>query len=381
MSDMHDAPWPDSHLFSRFYKNNPQFHLNPIGVRSWASRGLDYAHPEVRHHFLSLIEELAGGYDFDVLELDFMRFPHYFERANVADHCRTMTGFIRRVREILNDSGRAIHLIPRVASSPGAAYQLGFDVEAWAREGLVDGITPANMLDTSWNVEVGQFRDVTGPRIAIYAGMNVSADHRDGLPIRYLPESPEMLRGFAAGYLAAGADGINAFNYFLARQHQPVTAKEFFGRLSEMKSLEAARGKPRIHLLAGAYRMVECDAPEQVPQAVRPNTARRFEMFLAAEREGDDVAVHVCFEGDAQPDGLWLRVNDRPAGHAVEVRKGPEDSRKSHIAVFSVPPGAVRDGGNELVIRAENKAITVLGIDVRIACPAIEGPHTSPAGS
>ena len=180
MNDMHDAPWPDSHLFSRFYQDNPQFHLKPWGGRSWGARGLDYAHPEVREHYLSLVRELAQGYDFDVLELDFLRFPFYFDRNDVERHCREMTGFIREVREILKSTGRSIALIPRVASSPGAARQLGFDVQTWAREGIVDGITVGNMLTTSWDAAVEQFREAVGPQVAIYASMSVAAERHPG---------------------------------------------------------------------------------------------------------------------------------------------------------------------------------------------------------
>ena len=370
MNDMHDAPWPDSHLFSRFYKDNPQLHLKPLPGRSWGAAGLDYAHPEVRAHYLALVGELAQGYDFDVLELDFLRFPFYFSRDDTAEHCDTMTGFIRDVREILDGVGRPVALIPRVASSPGAARQLGFDVQTWAREGLIDGITAGNMLTTSWDVAIEQFRDAVGPRVAVYASMSVAADRREGLPVRYLPESYEMLRGFAAGYLAAGADGINAFNFFLARQHRPVSAREFFGGLREMRSLEEARSKPRTHLLSAGYRIVECDAPEQVPMSIRAWTSRRFQMLLAAAGEDAEVTALVTFDGENGPDDLWLRIGLHHVGHAVEVREGPEGNkedkaaRKSKIAVFNVPPGVITDGRDELIIRSEKTDATILGIDV-----------------
>ena len=372
MNDMHDAPWPDSHMFSRFYRENPQLHLKPWPGRSWGATGLDYAHPEVREHYLSLVRELAQEYDFDVLELDFQRFPYYFSRDDIDRHCETMTGFIREVREILAGSGRTIALIPRVASGPGAARQLGFDVQAWAREGCVEGITVANFLGTAWDMPIAQFRRLVGPRVAIYAATEVAADRRDGLPVRYLPESHEMLRGFAAGYLAAGADGINTFNYFLAQDHRPVSAGEFFGGLREMRSLDQARSKPRIHVLTASHWTVECDMPEQVPVTVRADRSRRFEMLLAAEGAGHEVQALVCFDGEAQAEDLWLRIGLHSVGHAVEIREGPEikegdqTARKSRIAAFNVPSDVITDGRNDLVIRSENVNTTILGIDVSV---------------
>ncbi len=389
MNDMHDAPWPDSHMFSRFWKENPQFRLKPWGGRSWGSAGFDYAHAEVREYFLSLIRELAQDYDFDVLELDFLRFPFYFSRDDIDQHCKTMTGFIREVRGILDATGRPIALIPRVASSPGAARLLGFDVQAWAKQGLVDGITVANFVETAWHVPIAKFRFLVGPDVAIYVGMEVSADLRDGLPTRYVAESQEMLRGFAAGYLAAGADGINTFNFFLARYHHPVTAEEFYGGLRQLRSLEEARSKPRLHLLSAGYWQTECDMPKQVPLTIVANRERGLEILLAAEGANQRVEALVCFDGDVKAENLWIRIGLHSAGHAVEIREGPERKKedvsdhRSKIAVFNVPAGAIKDGMNELVIRSENVSTTILGIDVAmhmVTAPSSARPGGNSSG-
>ena len=366
MNDTHDAGIPDSHLHSRYYRDNAQFHLKPGAGRS--AGGLNYTHVEVREHYLSLVRELAEGYDFDVLELDFMRFPFYFDQKSKAGDivrcCRTMTGFIRAVREILDGTGRPIALIPRVASSPVTARQLGFDVRRWAREGLVDGITAADFLSTCWDPAIGEYRSFVGPKVAVYAGLEVAADRRDGLTIRWHPESYEMLRGFAAGCYAAGADGVNTFNYFLARHHQGVTAEVFYGGLREMRSLEEARTKPRIHALNAGRTLSACDMPVDVPMSIGASAEGRFEMLLAAEGEGQEVEALVYFDGENGADDLRLGIGGQSVGSAVEIREGPEGKRKSRIAVFKVPPGVIVDGRNELVIRNERVDTTILGIDV-----------------
>jgi hypothetical protein len=216
-----------------------------------------------------------------------------------------------------------------------------------------------------------------GPRIAVYASSEVASDRREGLTVRYLPESYEMLRGFAAGYLAAGADGINTFNFFLARKHRPVTAEEFYGGLREMHSLKLARGKPRIHALSAGFWLPECDMPEQVPVMIRAGRERKFEMLLAAESKGAQVTVLVTFDGQNSADEMWLRINRHSGSHAVEIRKGLADKKseddakdksghKNQIAVFKVPPGIIQDGRNELIIRTGKAGITILGIDVDV---------------
>jgi len=238
---------------------------------------------------------------------------------------------------------------------------------------IVDGITVANMLCTSWEMPIEEFRSLVGPNVAVYVGTEVQGDYRDGLPVRYLPESYEMLRGLAAGYLAVGADGFNMFNFFLARYHHPVTDEEFYGGLGELRFHEEARNKPRMHVLsAGAYQTVESDMPEQVPTAIRTYKARRFEMILAAENASQKVEVLVCFDGEAVEEDLWLRMGLHHVGPAVEIREGLElkndgnSNGKSKIAVFNVPAGGIKDGRNELILRSQRVNTTVLGIDVRV---------------
>ena len=380
MNDVHDVPWPDSHLFSSFYKENPQFRLEHIEVRDWPTDGLDYDYPEVRKYYLSFVKELVDRYDFDVLELDFSRSAFYFNRGDAEQHCQTMNHFLSQVRELLGTTDHSVYLIPRIATNPTAAYQLGFDVQMWAREGLVDGITATASLSSCWDMPIDRFRDLVGPGIAIYAGADVAADRRDGLPVRYLPNSHEMLRGFAAGYLAAGADGVEVFNYCLAQGHQPITPEQFYGGLAEMRSLENIRSKPRIHVLDAGYWLVEFDLPEQVPVRIRMNKARRFEMLLAAGPEASKASIWVFYDGQNRREDLWLKVNYHDAGHAVEIRPGPEGNNKdapnrwiarnrtSKIGVFNIPANTIRDGKNELVVRSENVSVTILGIDIRVNC-------------
>jgi hypothetical protein len=75
---------------------------------------------------------------------------------------------------------------------------------------------------------------------------------------------------------------------------------------------------------------------------------------------------------DDAAEDLQLKIGTHPARRAVEIREGPERKRegkpnhKSKIAVLRVPPGAVKDGRNELVLRSENVDTVILGIDVYV---------------
>ena len=378
MNDMHaGGEGPRSHMYSRFYQEHPQFRIKCIQPRGYAREALDYSHPEVRAHAMALIRELVEYYDHEVLELDFTRFAFYFDRFNIEAHCETINGFLRQVRELLAVCPRHITLIPRVASSPGAALQLGFDVAAWAREGLVDGITVSQFINTGWEMPVDRFRELIGPDVGLYAGTMAGACHWDGLPSVGLATDPLLLRGFTCAYHALGADGISPFNFFTPLLMKPPR-QPCYSTLAELRDPESLRGKPRRHLITGGAEIVEFDMSAQVPQTIGKDKSRRFEMVLAAEVEGADVTARVCFDGETRPEDLWLRIGMHSLGHAADIRPGPDGNagrvrpettpRKSRIAVFQVPAGVIQDGRNAFVLRSENVEITVLGLEVCFDC-------------
>ena len=370
MNDMHDAPTPGTHLFSSFYMAHPELRLQNPPFCGWGATGLNYEHPAVREHYLSLITELARDYDCDVLELDFLRFQCYFPRVDFARHCAIMTEFIRDVRAVLDATGRRIALTARVAASPAAAYELGFDVAAWAQGKLVDGITAGAFYNTQWRVPIGEFRSLIGKDLPIYACADYNADRRPGLPIRYMPLDPKLLRGFAAGHLAAGADGVELFNFFCSREEvwDGVREQPSFATLRDMRDLTSLRGKEKTYTLMSGWAVAETDGAVQVPVTVETGQPRAFRMLLAAEPEDAKVEAAVIFSGGeaTTPDQLWLQFNHTTAGPAREVRSAPECPADMHQAVFELPVSALRDGENELVLRNEGESLTVISIDVRV---------------
>ena len=198
MNDMHDAPWPDSHLHSAFYREHREWHLRGQAGRDWGSVGLDYAHREVRDHLLALIGELAGRYRFELLELDFLRFAQYFDGTDPEGQRRTMTAFLHEVREVLSAASRPVALMARIASNPGAALELGFDVRSWAREGAVDAISCGSFLLTGWEMPVDRYRRLVGDDIAVYACTDSAAGRRGSRDTALMALDPALVRGFAA---------------------------------------------------------------------------------------------------------------------------------------------------------------------------------------
>jgi hypothetical protein len=375
MNDMHGSEQPDTDpQNSRFYRQHPEYRLSG---RGGGRLGLSYEHAAVRDHYLKLIGELIERYEFRVLELDFLRFQAYFPRGQFGERCAIMTDFIRQVRAMTLSASRKIDLLGRVASTPAAAYELGFDLAAWGREKLVDGVIFSEFLNTGWEMPVDEFRAQVGDAVALYAGADVSADRRPGLPVRYMPLNARLMRGFAAAYLAAGANGLYFFNYYSFPDSQ-------YRLLGEVASREQLRGTAKTFLITSTGRSHwETDLPHQVPTVLGATDSREFDMQLAGEPEGTAMTLQVVFSGGASADQLWLRFNQVPVGSAQPMEPGsprqstrilntsakislPACSLPLETAEFSLPDGAVRDGFNRLTLRNEGKEINIHGLEVHV---------------
>ena len=127
---------------------------------------LSYAYPQVRAYRLAVIKE-GLGYGPDGLHLDFLRHPPFvghdkpltdaFKEKYGADpfenpedarwlsmQAEVMTGFVRDVRQLVNEASREHgRKMVLTASFDRRGYRLqALDVARWAKEGLVDQISP-----------------------------------------------------------------------------------------------------------------------------------------------------------------------------------------------------------------------------------------------
>jgi len=75
MNDMHDAHLPDSPIHSRFWREHPEYWRYQNRFNAWTDRAFDYGQKPVRDYTMSLVQELCERYDFNGLELDWLRFP------------------------------------------------------------------------------------------------------------------------------------------------------------------------------------------------------------------------------------------------------------------------------------------------------------------
>ena len=168
----------------------------------------------VRDYKLSILEEIAGQYDYDGMEIDFARVSPVLPPGQQWENRDALTDFMRSVRSMLlregERRGRPCLLAARVPENLAGCHMDGLDVETWAREELVDIFT---LGCRSFDVDIAAFRRNTeGTRIKLYPVLD---DHHSTDGYRFPPI--EVFRGVMANWLHQGADGLQTFNFAYAR--------------------------------------------------------------------------------------------------------------------------------------------------------------------
>ncbi len=217
MNDCHHNDDEEAFWHSSLWKTRPD--LRRVGHRDgdWFESALDFGKPEVVEHYMALIGELFERYDFDGIELDWMRWVRHFRPGHEQAGSAVLTDIMRRTRHLAEAAarrrGRPVHIGVRLPSDPQAAIALGYDVVTWGREQLVDQVVLCPFFEQAeFDWPLGLWRALLGERVAILCQPEAA--------VRPYPEAgrSELLRDYAFLYGSAasarrrGADGIYLFN-------------------------------------------------------------------------------------------------------------------------------------------------------------------------
>lgn len=362
MNDTHDLeqrPEKPYFLFPPWKVRHPDMLVGDHSKRTpygrWSS--VDYARAEVRDLAFRFIEEVCRDYDVDGVELDFFRHLCYFKStANggkaSAEEVAAMTDLMRRVRRMTEETGlkrqRPILVAMRLPDSTGFSLDMGFDLETWLKEGLMDILVTTDYFQLnpwSHSVELGHRHGVK-----VYPALT---DPRVKDESRFLRKGDAAYRARAANAWASGADGLYLFNLYDIDRESPLwrelgdpaalafTDKDYF--------LTDLSGKPTMWLANGnEYQTIPNVTPEK-PAALSVRQA--FETTLnvaddlhAAARAGHaaTATLHLELPGLEHAGGVQVTLN----GHAL-----PEGKLKSGWLDIPVAAEHLRQGGNALAIR------------------------------
>jgi len=212
---MNDAHGNDF-LRTKFWTDHPKMRLGGGGA-------LDFAHAEVRNYVFGLIHEAVQRYDCDGIELDFQRFPTFFNSGTTEERTAKTNSLVKRVRKMLDEEGkkRKRHLVlaARIPSDYGrmppsydTSRKIGCDPAAWAKNGWVDFLTVAEFLHVRYDLPIAPWKKLIS-EVPIYGSIECA---EGGPEKNYL--TPEKYRRAARHLWEDGADGIYLFNFFCLRE-------------------------------------------------------------------------------------------------------------------------------------------------------------------
>ena len=366
MNDTHDVshrPEKPYFLFPPLKEEHPDWlvgdHVKQTPHGRWSS--VDYARPEIRDLAFGFIEEVCRNYDVDGVELDFFRHLCYFKSTalggTASDREREMmTGLMSRVRKMTEEvgmqRGRPILIAVRVPDSVGFCQDMGFDIERWMSEGLIDMlITTGYFRLNPWeySVKLGHKYGVS-----VYPCLS---DSRVRGETRFRRSSLAGYRGRAMNAWAAGADGLHLFNHF--NPNDPMWGEigdpEKLLTRDKLYFVNVRDGDPRRFLAKGReYRTVPVFGPSH-PQLVTAGQPAKLEITIGddlptAQGRGHkpNVKLHLEAPTIQKVGQLHVKLNGTELTDGV-LTDGWID--------YPVSPGCVKRGTNEVDIAAEPTAL------------------------
>jgi hypothetical protein len=217
-----DMTKSDHDDLSQMRREHPEWMLGEGAQSDWFAMSWNIAVPEVREHRYQHVKELCERWDWDGVELDWQRHGYHFHRDYgyklryaLTDLQRTIRGMTNRLSE---ERGRPFYVAARVSGTLEMCKRIGYDIETWIDEGLVDILIPAASSGTDPLLDIEGFKALTaGTGIAVYGCIYGSTDGPHAGPEDETTKRDMVLGGIASRHYARGADGIYVFNFHADR--------------------------------------------------------------------------------------------------------------------------------------------------------------------
>ena len=191
---------------------------------------LDFSFEKVRNYRLAIFNEVVDRNKkiIDGFELDFNRVQVFFPKEKSANGKMLMTDFVRKVRKKLNQLAKEQHhpyyLFVRIPPSSESCEWAGLDINTWIKEGLVDVISPAQLMTLAHDMPIANMIKIAKQyQVKVYPSIYPRTSNRVAL----IPSDSTLGLGnkidrtatlaetlaAAANYDNMGADGVYLYNY------------------------------------------------------------------------------------------------------------------------------------------------------------------------
>ena len=272
----------------------------------------------------------------------------------------------------------------RVPSNRAVARDLGFDVETWVKERLVDVLVPCNdFRNIDFRMDYAEWDALTriDPNLRIVVGVDAGIA-KEFLPLKAPGATPRSLvtkaelRGWAERLYAAGCCGVYFFNLFQHPMDDPNSVYNWVlngGLLPE----RVAKGGKRVYVLTqNDFPMVDSEALRADQNVFGPLPSaldKSVELTIGIGKPipGARVRVRVALDAANAPVGLaeTVRLNGQKPVFCdvVPVTTWIPTTRfsKSSVACeFSAD--AVRPGANRVTLSGGFPSVTVYACELEL---------------
>ncbi len=243
---------------------------SPLTFRKGYENLLDYSKSEVSEYRLKVIAEVIERYEdlIDGFELDFNRVQVFFPKGKAQERAHLITDMLREVRKMLEEAsqrqGRPMYLFARIPPSLPDCQWAGLDVETWMNEGLVDLVSPAQLMTLAQDMPIEDMIEYAHQNnVLVYPSLYPRTAWRTPLD----PESPTQetttilereatlaeILGAASAYYAQGAEGFYLFNFYNVEEARRPYPDWFYAMTRALATPSALDGASMVYFVTQTF--------------------------------------------------------------------------------------------------------------------------------
>jgi|GEM_PF-380823 len=299
MNDCHDPDETTSQLRGEIFYTAEENGWTIGEEYGYYRHCLNYAVPEIRQLMLDYTREQLLRYDVYGLELDFMREIYCFDykNADTDEIVGIMNDYMRKTASIVKEAeekwGHGIKLAVRLMRDIDQCLVYGFDPLTWCEEGLVDAITVTPRFSSNDSaMPIADWKQRC-ENVEIWAGVETLVNTQK----KGCCASAEVVRGYAAQYLTAGADGLYLFNY-MSSGTVGDREREVYDTCG---SLDEILKYPRRHVVTYQDTCPEGWEPfKPLPLKVKAGDSAEIKIETGYIPENSEVHIYLGFDSDYQ---------------------------------------------------------------------------------
>ncbi len=343
-----------------FIESNPHLHLTelPEGEYYKMSEPLDFTFAEVRDYTLGVFREVSERFAVDGVELCF-RDHAYFPVGRGAERAHLMTDLVRQIRAVLDARGAAVgkklKIGARVFATLEECSDLGLDVPTWISEGLIDYVSPQDIMYADFNLPYEPWAALTrAADCLLYPAIQPWSSFRARYRRNQSPITPANFRAIAHTMYNAGGDGIALYNHFVPTIWHPPFYPQAMHIAHQLRDPALIAQRERHYVFDPTWAGLTGFGgdgktstgtvnAQQLRLERRPQVAGDYRFFLYEDLD-DAYAATLYFRGAGLThlDELAVRLNGQLIPDDAIGRTLPSDASFAVEEAFSRPVGDQR---------------------------------------